>query len=485
MISYSNLGRAGHGRLGNQLFQIAATMGIAEKNGTTASFPLWKYRGYFEDIPQGLPSRNIHKEQSFEHYEINEKDADLNGWFQSEKYFGSVKPTLKNLTKEPNTIAISIRRGDYIGNTNYYEIPVHWYISALLSIPEWQTHKIKFFSDDIEYCRVHFECLPNAEFCTGTDIQQLKAMAICEKHIIANSTFSWWGAYLSGSDYVIHSGKLFAGRLEELNTGADYYPERWQLHECDKLDLTDVTFTVPVHYDHADRKHNIDLSICLLQRSFNTNVYVMEQGSDKFGYFSQWAKYTKFPGADFHRTKMLNIMCHEAETPIVCNFDCDVILPPMQLWLSVEAIRQREAEICYPFDGRFARVPRLPWFKQLEVRLDIGIVVNTEFKGKHGGKMPISSVGGCLLYDKAAFIAAGMENEKFISYGPEDCERWDRFHILEMKVLRIGGCLYHLDHFIGPNSNKRHKHFAANEVELHKIRAMDKEALLQYVKTWK
>ena len=483
MITFSNLGKKGFGRLGNQLFQIASTMGIAEKNNTTAIFPQWGYSKYFEPIPNGVQQFPIHKEQSFEHYDINDNNIDLHGWFQSEKYFGSTIPKLKNITKELNTIAVSIRRGDYIGNPNYYEIPIHWYISALLSIDNWQQHKILFFSDDIEYCHVHFECLPNAEFCSGTDIQQLQRMASCEKHIIANSTFSWWGAYLSESTQVIHSGKLFAGRLSELHTGADFYPERWIKFEGCKLDLKDVTFTIPVFFDHPDRKQNLDLSLCLLQRSFDTNIIVMENNGNKFEYISKWVRYEKSEHKVFHRTKMLNDMCNIADAPIVSNYDCDVIIPPMQIWLSVESIRNG-TDISYPYDGRFARVPRIQWFKQLELRLDIGIVQNNQFKGKYGTPMPISSVGGCLFYNKESFIDAGMENENFLSYGPEDCERYDRFNILGLKVERIKGALYHIDHYIGVNSSKQNPHHKANEVELNKIRSLNRNKLLEYIDTW-
>lgn len=483
MISFRKLGQPGFGRLGNQLFQIASTLGIAEKNNTTASFPSWKYERFFEPIPHNGFTVNTHKEKSFEHYDIVTQDADLEGWFQSEKYFGKVIPKLKGIKKVPNTIAVSIRRGDYVGNPNYYEIPIHWYISALISIPQWKDHQVLFFSDDIEYCRVHFECLPNAVFCDGTDIHQLQQMASCEKHIIANSTFSWWGAYLSGSEYVLHSGKLFAGRLAQLHTGEDFYPARWRKYEGEKIDLTDVCFTIPVHYDHNDRQQNINLSVCLLQRSCDTNIIIMEQGGKQFEYMKEWATYCQFTGKVFHRTKMLNDMCAMTAAPIIVNWDCDVIIPPMQLYMAAEAIRNG-ADMVYPYDGRFARVPRQTWFNKLEQRLDIGIVTNTEFKGKFGGKMAISSVGGAVMFNRESFIDGGMENQNMISYAPEDCERYDRFKMLGYKVERISGALYHIDHWCGPNSSSRNPQFKANHAELDKIRLMDKDTLRSYVDTW-
>ena len=51
-ISFSQLGK--HGRLGNQLFQIASTLGMAEKYGAEVVFPSWSYENYFDPIPHGV-----------------------------------------------------------------------------------------------------------------------------------------------------------------------------------------------------------------------------------------------------------------------------------------------------------------------------------------------------------------------------------------------------------------------------------------------
>jgi hypothetical protein len=488
MVSYPLLGSPKRGNLGNQLFQLASTIGTAMQRKTTAHFPHWKHAHEF-DFPKcvkfgELPDLPPFHEPNFGYSQLPNGHA-LGGWLQSEKYFPKQPFKLKGIVKQPNTIAVSIRRGDYVNNPNYFQLPITWYINAIMQVPDWQNKTVLFFSDDIEYCKVHFECITNAVFATGTPIEQLRQMAGCEWFVIANSTFSWWGAYLSGSNNVIHCGQLFRGGLltQHPENCRDFYPERWQVCDKLKLDLSDVTFTIPVKYDSKDRKQNIDLSVCMLQRDYDCNIHVMEQGGDYFRYFDQWCKYSQVQGAKFHRTKMLNDMAVAARTPIVCNYDCDVFIPPMQMWMAVDAIRNG-APIAYPYDGRFARMPRREWFTKLEQTFDIGTVGNTQFKGKYGNPMPTSSVGGCLLYNRRAFIDAGMENERMISYAPEDAERWDRFHALGLDVRRIGGALYHMDHWIGPDSSKRHGDFYGNYEELLRIRSLSGDELRKEVKIW-
>src|SRR6187401_2852337 len=93
MITFSHLGSLG--RLGNNLFQIASITGIAEKIGTQALFPHWKYEKHFENALPRLNNTNLLKLQEKNyHYDeefINElqpdKNYDLFGYFQSYKYW--------------------------------------------------------------------------------------------------------------------------------------------------------------------------------------------------------------------------------------------------------------------------------------------------------------------------------------------------------------------------------------------------------------
>lgn len=497
MIGFPRLGS--HGRLGNQLWQIMSTIGIAEKHGTQAVFPFWKYEQFFQSpLPHGSVKAPETKEQHFHYHQWPITDtANLLGWLQSEKYFPSnakdifrfkesfkdqVRSRVKNVF-DKQVIAIQVRRGDYVGNPNYYQIPVTWYINTLLEyFPNWRDYNIIFFSDDLGYCRTHFECLPNAIFADGlNDIQQLCLASLCDHFIIPNSTFSWWSAWLGEKPHskIIHCGHLFDGNLKLQKDERDYYPERWISNDIGdkRIPLKDVTFTIPVQYDHSDRKANLELSLCMLQKHFDSNFIIGEKGN-KFEYTGQWAKYVQFDLQDFHRTKMLNDMAMMAETPYIVNFDCDIFIPPMQIYLATELLRNG-GEMVYPYDGRFARMERV-WFAKVEKVFDIGVVSDSPIDRRNKKE----SVGGCVMWNKESFIEYGMENEYMVSYAPEDCERYDRAQMLGCKIERVTGTLYHMDHFKGPDSHSRNPFFRTSKEILMKIRKMSRDQLREYVDTW-
>ena len=89
---------------------------------------------------------------------------------------------------------------------------------------------------------------------------------------------------------------------------------------------------------------------------------------------------------------------------------------------------------------------------------------------------------GAMLVNKKAYIKAGMENERFYGWGPEDFERYDRRKILGLKIHRSKGPLFHLTHSRGSNSTFRSMeqamntnkelsltHFSSKEELLHKL----------------
>lgn len=527
MITFKRFGN--YGNLGNQLFQLASLTGFSKKYSAPVSLPQWQYSQYFKGpIPDnGIPELvNVNLQEPQFHFtpewwDVHSKDyasrnINITGWLQSEKYFehaeqevrdmltfkddfyNELKKRYANLFTKP-VIAISIRRGDYIDNPTYELLPIKYYLLALLEyFPDFrESYNIMLFSDDMDYCKLHFQCLDNAYYADGLDgISQLALGAMCDHFILANSTFSWWMAWLGEKIYVtdrkqvstskvIRPNFLFAGQYKKDNQEWSFWPERWTMldHKIKRIDLTNVTFTIPLKFDSKDRMDNVNLSIKMLRHDFDTKIIVGEQGHTRFQYLSDTCRYVNFDDMkNFHRTKMLNDMAADCHTPIVVNWDADVVIPPLQIVESAHLISKGKADMVYPYDGRFARVNRNRLYSVVDNKVDIGMLKGMHFNGM--GDHDARSVGGAIMFDSQAFIKGGMENEKFISYGPEDCERYDRFLKLGYNVKRVKGVLYHFDHVIGKDSGVTHVNYDNNKKELEKIRSLSQTDLRAYVDTW-
>lgn len=517
MITSETFGN--NGRLGNQLFQYASLIGIAKNNNRALVLPAWEYAHCFEgEFPEGQASGIQFKESTFTYnaawtnFDERFKIIDIFGYLQTEKYWqhcvSDVRQALtfkdefkaqsraqfsgKAIFNKP-TIAISIRRGDYVNNPNYEQLPITYFILALFeNFPNWKEHNIIIFSDDIPYCKVHFDCLPNVFFSTNNSaIEDICLMSQCSHFILSNSTFSWWGAYLGEckDSKIVRPNYLFNGKLLAQNDWSDFYPERWTIFDhkksdgtIKKIDLSDTSFTIPVSFDHNDRKENLDLCIRILQKNFDCEIIVAEQGTPNFKYVSEWSYYIHYHDMTvFHRTKMLNNMAKATDKSIVFNWDADVIIAPLQIWMCVEKIRNG-ADMVYPYDGQFARMPRNLWFVKIRDYEDIGMVGDKKFNGMNNNDAV--SVGGAVAFNKQSFISGGMENEKFISFGAEDVERMIRFEKLGFKIERVPGPLYHMNHFVGVDSSVRNPYFMANKAECEKVATLKKETLEGYVATW-
>lgn len=528
MITFSRFGKKGN--LGNQMFHLAGMLGFSKKYNQELRMPNWSYKRYFNGLPYIISETIKGFKQIVEdafHYDpghwdpIAKGDWDVNAWLQTEKLWDHCKDDIKamftwneNFRKEitskiavkdlGNSIAISVRRGDYVKNENYDLLPISYYMQALMAeFPDYLDRQILIFSDDIPYCKIHFEGLPNVWFAEGmSDIVQLCIMSHCGGFVIANSTFSWWGAYLGEMRdpgvKIVRPKYLFAGPLLARSDSRDHWPDRWVVYDhkepdgtFKKYDLKDVTFTIPVMYDHLDRKHNLDLNVCLLQRVFDTNIAIGEivigNADYKFDYMRDFGcDHTIWTECDyFHRTRMLNELTMNASTPMIANWDADVAVPEVQVIVAVEMIRKGRLDGAYPYDGRFARVPRKAWFPSLERELDLGIYKGVPFTGSVPSH---HSVGGAVIWNKAKYCEIGGENEYFISHAPEDAERWERSRMLGLKIGRIKGQLFHMDHWVGPESSNRHGHKVNNDHVHHKFKEIfnsgDADKMWEWVKSW-
>lgn len=140
----------------------------------------------------------------------------LNGWFQNEEFFRNIRTQLlkelrpkkkikinkqlRQLLQDDALIAVHIRRGDYtkINNT----LPDIYYCGAFEIMKKKYTQpKYLFFSDDMNWVKEKYNNVSNSYFVTDygsfDDYEELMIMSSCKSNIIANSTFSWWGAWLN------------------------------------------------------------------------------------------------------------------------------------------------------------------------------------------------------------------------------------------------------------------------------------------------
>ncbi len=177
----------------------------------------------------------------------------LNGFWQSENYFNecrsillnqfSLKKSLSdnafeidNKIKSTTSISLHIRRGDFLSlkSANHFHgfLPIDYYKNAINYINTKISNVTFFiFSDDIDWCKNNFDFISNKEFVDGkflalTIHEELILMSNCQHNITANSSFSWWGAWLNQNPekIVIAPKNWFADKT--INTN-DLIPKSW------------------------------------------------------------------------------------------------------------------------------------------------------------------------------------------------------------------------------------------------------------------
>jgi hypothetical protein len=218
------------GGLGNQLFQIANCLSQSKKNNAIPKFRKHSFTPmqgknadfYSNNIFNKLNfSDNIDdfirvNESSFAFSELvipENSNIEFNGYFQSGKYFDSIKndinfyfsPTsefVKQISiKYPqifldNTVSLHIRRGDYTNFSHIHPSIDMTYINEALSIINNYSY-IFVFSDDMEWVNNNLK-FDNMIIVEGNeDYEDLWLMSLCKNNIISNSSFSWWASFLN------------------------------------------------------------------------------------------------------------------------------------------------------------------------------------------------------------------------------------------------------------------------------------------------
>lgn len=256
------------------------------------------------------------------------------------------------------------------------------------------------------------------------------------------------------------------------------------------IDLSKATFIIPIRIESSDRLRNVITTTAFLLENFNTNIIIKEVDSESV--FEKEALpilknildvdvnvnhiFEKSGASLFHRQKVLNEMIIEANTEIVINYDCDVLLPIESYRQAYESILDGTYDVVYPY-GQGTYQYQVP--ASDEVVSHFLETVDFEYL-KSKSKNHTSDFGWVQFFNRQVYIDGGMENENFKAYAPEDKERFYRFTILEYNIGRVNDFVYHLEHSRGQNSWFNNPHMKSNMGEWEKIQSMNKIELVNY-----
>ncbi len=178
-------------------------------------------------------------------FNINEKY--ISGYWQSEKYFKDYEDDIRKLYSFPaindvenkhiammamdtESVSLHVRRGDYLNEPLLNGIcEEKYYESAISEIKKRVNNPLFFvFSNDIPWCRVHFkqENIIFVDNNTGQNsYRDMQLMSFCKHHIIANSSFSWWGAWLGSKEGITIAPRKWFNGVNDCDM--DIYPLKW------------------------------------------------------------------------------------------------------------------------------------------------------------------------------------------------------------------------------------------------------------------
>lgn len=246
-ITCSNFGW----RLGNQLFQFATLFSYSsKKNKKILLLNASKNEHIFKcfninlvEFADKIATSRSFKETKFSFNDSlfhNEYD-NIIGYFQTEKYFSSYADVIKQILifKEfgknyNNKCFIHVRRGDYLKYPNVHPVcSEQYYSSSIDIIRQKYGSNVEFivFSDDIAACK-SYQCFKqnNISFEESTNAyHNLQSMTTCNCGIIANSSYSWWGAWLMNKvDSTIIAPKIwFSAKDPAPKDTCDIYCADW------------------------------------------------------------------------------------------------------------------------------------------------------------------------------------------------------------------------------------------------------------------
>jgi hypothetical protein len=179
----------------------------------------------------------------------------LRGYWQSEKYFKNIEDIIRTelslndlltpktleiaeeIRTKNNTVSLHIRRGDYITDAKTYNVlglcSLDYYKKCVSSLAkELGGLNLYVFSDDLAWVKENLICDYPLYFVDHGDIEyayeDMYLMSLCEHNIIANSSFSWWGAWLNkNKDKIVFAPQKWI--VNAKTTDLDIIPETWNI----------------------------------------------------------------------------------------------------------------------------------------------------------------------------------------------------------------------------------------------------------------
>ena len=236
IYTYSQLGH--HGALGNCLFQVAGVIGTARRDGAKVRLPEdWFYRPFFS-----LPEEYYGLIDGTEYDFYPDYLQDLRHFEDSSDHIREIfRPVTDKCDELDELTAVHVRRANNLYLPNHHPVCSLEYYEEAMDIVGGE---IMVFSDDLEWCKQQ-SVFKDARFGVGPpkdiDVMELtKAdatpsveaiidlfiMAQCSNHIISNSTFSWWGAWLANGNRVIYPRSWYGPALSHIDIQG-LFPKEW------------------------------------------------------------------------------------------------------------------------------------------------------------------------------------------------------------------------------------------------------------------
>jgi hypothetical protein len=268
-LTFRNLEKVG--RLGNQLWQIASTIGLARRHGMEPRFPPgWSYRKWFS-IPDEMFS-HVHMDERTRIYMqdlsfIAEVEGEVRSYFRPSvdalEYLRKTQPLPSPM------VVVHVRRGDNVNQQDCYPLPsIEYYVQAVL---RHLGYGVVLFGDDFEWNR---SVLAPILRMTGASVHVVKGLPRPKEHetsymtapifdwvdlfsmvagtafCLSNSTLGWWSAWLSGSDDVCYPSPWYGPALDIRQQGyidgSLMMPPEWQKDSTDRRRQEPRRYQYPV-----------------------------------------------------------------------------------------------------------------------------------------------------------------------------------------------------------------------------------------------